>query len=196
MRPSRGEGGCACPALLLSGPFSPDCSRLAWLHQAPLGSLQETLRSETNLNLWICNSHLTWTLKVIQARVDFRGPELRGEWGPSTSGCAPRPCRESGVCKDQRASGRGEAWPDRVLPPPPQIKATAGSACHSQVPSGAQIIQSDCTAGVTRSSHPSLLPACLQATEKPKRLLGSAGTRQNPRLGQGSRRRDKLRPLP
>ena len=83
MRPSSGEGGCACPALLLSGPFSPDSSRLAWLHQAPLGSLQETLRSETNLSLWICNGHLTWTLKVIQAPVDFRGPELRGEWGPA-----------------------------------------------------------------------------------------------------------------
>ena len=61
-----------CPALLPSGPFSPDCSRLAWLHQAPLGCLQETLRSETNLNLGICNGHLIWTLKVIQAPVDFK----------------------------------------------------------------------------------------------------------------------------
>ena len=41
-------------------------------------------------------------------------------------------------------SGRSEAWPVGVLLPRPQIKATAGSASHSQVPSEAQIIQSDC----------------------------------------------------
>lgn len=72
MRHSSGGGGCACLALLPSAPFPPDCSRLTWLHQAPLGSLQETLRSETNLSSGICNGHLTWTLKVIQALVDFK----------------------------------------------------------------------------------------------------------------------------
>ena len=140
MRPSSGEGGCACPALLPSGPFYPDCSRHAWLHQAPLGSLRETLRSETNFSLWICNGHLTWALKVIQAPVDFRGTELRGEWGPALRAAFPGHAERVGSA---RSSGRA-AWPDGVLPPPPQIKATAGSASHSQVPSGAQIIQSDC----------------------------------------------------
>ena len=86
MRHSSGEGGCACLALLPSGPFPPDCSRLAWLHQAPLGSLQETLRSETTLNLGICNSHLTWTLKVIQALVDFKEGLKKNKEGLSSGG--------------------------------------------------------------------------------------------------------------
>lgn len=188
MRPSSGEGDCACPALLPSGPFSPDCSRLAWLHQAPRGSLQETLRSETNLNLWICNGHRTWTLKVIQAPVDFRGPELRGEWGPALQAALPGHAERVGSARSSgRAAGvrLGQMGCCRHLPRSRQQLALPLTHRCLREPKS-KVIAS--TAEVTRSSHPSLLPACLQATEKPRRLLGSAGTRQNPRLGQDSRR--------